>query len=126
VLLIAAVLSPAEIREYLDLCAELDLDGLVEAHTGDELDRALASGAEIVGINNRDLRTFETDLQTTIDLIDHVPEDILLVSESGIRNRSDVERLRDAGADAVLVGETLVREPDVGNTLRDLLGRSTA
>ena len=122
VLLITAILTPDEIVSHLELCREVGLDALVETHTEEEVRTAIDSGARIVGINNRDLRTFETHLDTTLKLIGRIPEDLVKVSESGIRTREDVVRLRDAGVDAVLVGESLMREPDIGRKLRELLG----
>lgn len=123
VLLIVAILSPEELADYLMLSQDLGLDALVEVHTGEELRVALEAGADIVGINNRNLKTFETTLETTIELIDAIPDGTLVVSESGIFTRKDVTRLRDAGADAVLVGESLMREPDMGQKLRELTGK---
>ena len=122
VLLIAAVLSPAELEEFIGLCREVNLDALVEVHSEGEVLVALEAGADIVGINNRDLRTFQTDLQTTLELVGGIPDEVLVVSESGIHTRDDVVRVRDAGADAVLVGESLMREADAGRKLRELLG----
>ncbi len=122
ILLIVSILSEDQIMEYLDLAHSLGLDALVEVHTGDELETALRAGAEIIGINNRDLRTFQTHLSVTERLIGNVPDDLLVVSESGIHTREDVLRLQDAGADAILVGESLMREPDIGKKLRELLG----
>jgi indole-3-glycerol phosphate synthase len=87
---------------------------LVEAHDRDEVARAVASGARILGINNRDLATFVTDLQVTLDLLDAVPSEVVLVSESGIRTGEDAARLAARGVDAILVGEALVRAPDPG------------
>ena len=123
VLLIAASLSALELASLLRDCRELELDALVEVHTQDEVLLAIDTGADIVGVNNRDLRTFETDLQTTYGLLDTIPDDRVIVSESGINNREEIERLRDAGVDAVLVGERLMREADIGRSLRELLGR---
>lgn len=122
ILLIVAILTPEEIADYLQLSAELALDALVEVHTEEELVVALDCGAEIVGINNRNLKTFETSLETTFSFIDRMPDEILKVSESGIYTRDDVIQLRDAGADAVLVGESLMREADIGQKLRELTG----
>src|SRR5205823_10601077 len=101
---------------------ELGMGTLIELYEPDNLDRVLRSGARVVGINNRNLRTFRTDLRHTLDLIDRVPDDCCLVSESGIRTRADVERLEAAGVDAILVGETLMRAADPGAMLEDLLG----
>jgi indole-3-glycerol phosphate synthase len=123
VLLIVSALSPAELSDLIGLCQGLMLDALVEVHTQDEVLIAIDTGAEIVGVNNRDLRTFETDLQTTFGLMNSIPDDRVIVSESGINNREEIERLRDAGVDAVLVGERLMREVDIGRSLRELLGR---
>lgn len=122
VLLIVSALSQRELSEMLTVCRESELDALVEVHTRAEARRALDAGAALVGVNNRDLTTFETDLRTTFDLIEHLPEDRIIVSESGIETRDHVVRLRDAGVDGVLVGEHLMRHPDVGRKLRELLG----
>jgi indole-3-glycerol phosphate synthase len=122
ILLIVAILTPEELGGYLALSKQLELDVLVEVHTEEELLVALEAGAEIVGINNRNLKTFEVSLETTFSFIDRMPDEILRVSESGIYTRDDVVRLRDAGADAVLVGESLMREADMGAKLRELVG----
>ena len=122
VLLIVAMLSPEDLVDYLSVSRDVDLDVLVEVHTEEELHVALEAGAEILGINNRNLKTFEISLETTIELMDAVPSEVLVVSESGIFTREDVVRVRDAGADAVLVGESLMREPDIGVKLRELTG----
>ncbi|MBT4139551.1 MAG: indole-3-glycerol phosphate synthase TrpC [Candidatus Latescibacteria bacterium] len=122
ILLIVAILTPEELRDYLVLCQQLDLDALVEVHTEEELVMALDVGAEIVGINNRNLNTFEVSLETTFSFIDRMPDEVLKVSESGIYTRDDVVQLREAGADAVLVGESLMREADIGQKLRELTG----
>ena len=97
---------------------------LVEFHDPVNLPRVLASGADLVGINNRDLRSFATDLEHTLRLRDQVPPEVMLVSESGIRNRADIERLEAAGVSAVLVGESLMRAPDIGLAVERLLGRA--
>ena len=102
---------------------ELGLDVLVESHTYKELDKALLAGAMLVGINNRDLATFTVGLQTTLDLLKDIPDDLVVVSESGIRNRDDVVMLEKAGVDAVLVGESLMREKDIGKKVKELLGK---
>jgi len=120
VLLIVAALGDAALRELHDLAAHLDMDVLIEAHDGGELDRALATGCDLVGINNRDLRTFDTDLATTLDLHARVPDDVLLVTESGIHTRADVERMRHAGIHAFLVGEAFMVRPDPGAELAAL------
>ncbi len=123
VLLIVSALSKPALSEMLSVCRDLELDALVEVHTREEASMALDAGADLVGVNNRDLKTFETDLRTTFDLIEHFQGNPVIVSESGIETRNDVVRLRDAGVDAVLVGEHLMRHPDVGRKLRALLGK---
>jgi indole-3-glycerol phosphate synthase len=124
VLLIAEVLDDDSLRALLRRAHELGMHALVELYDRDNLPRVLRSGAKLVGINNRDLRTFRTRLEHTLELAPAVPPDVCLVSESGIRTRADVERLRAAGVRAVLVGETLMRAPDVGAKVRELLGAS--
>jgi indole-3-glycerol phosphate synthase len=101
----------------------LGLDVLVESHTYKELDKSLRAGATLVGINNRDLATFTVSLQTTLDLVKDIPDDRTVVSESGIKTRDDVVRLHKAGVDAVLVGESLMRENDIGKKVKELLGK---
>lgn len=120
ILLIVAALDDDALLELCLLAAELDMDVLVEVHDDEELERALALPAPLVGVNNRNLRTFKTSLETSIELRDAVPYDRLLVSESGIRTPEDVERLRAAGIKAFLVGETFMRCPDPGAELKRL------
>jgi indole-3-glycerol phosphate synthase len=120
VLLIVAALPPAELRTLLDYSHELSLDALVEVHDEAELDTALEAGARVVGINNRDLRTFATDLGVSERLAPRVPADVLVVAESGIVTPADVARLTRAGAHAFLVGESLMRQPDLAGALRTL------
>jgi indole-3-glycerol phosphate synthase len=115
-------LGDREIAALLGAAREVGLDVLVEVHDRAELERALALGAGIVGINNRDLRTFTIDRDLAVRLRALVPADRVVVAESGIRDAADVERLRAAGVDAMLVGETLMRAPDPGATLGALLG----
>lgn len=122
VLLIAAMLDDAQLRDLAAQASELGLDVLLEVHDERELARALDTDCPLIGINNRDLRTFVTDLATTERLAAQVPPDRLIVAESGIDGRADVERLQRAGAAAFLVGESLVRQPDIGAKLRELLG----
>ncbi|MHB9111484.1 MAG: indole-3-glycerol phosphate synthase TrpC [Thermoleophilia bacterium] len=121
VLLIVAALTADELSSFQKEAAEAGLECLVETHDPDELKDALASGATLIGINNRNLRTFEVSLQTTLDMIGLVPDGVLVVSESGIATSADVARLAEAGVDAVLVGETLMRSADPGAGLRKLL-----
>ena len=112
VLLIAALLDTDTLRRYIGICNRLGLSALVEAHDAQEVHSALAAGARVVGVNNRDLRTFEVDLNTCLRLRDRVPVSIPFVAESGIRTPEDIEQLRGAGVNAVLIGETLMRSPD--------------
>ena len=122
ILLIAACLSDAQMAD-LEACAfDLGLDVLVEVHDGAELDRALALKTPLLGINNRNLRSFEVTLDTTLGLLPRVPTDRLLVTESGILGRGDVQRMRSAGVNAFLVGEAFMRAPDPGVALADLFG----
>ena len=122
VLLIAAALAPGELARLREHGASLGLDVLVEVHDEAELDAAKGAGADLIGINNRDLRTFHTDLAVTERLAPRVAEGALVVAESGIFGREDVARLLRAGAAALLVGESLMREADPGRALRRLLG----
>lgn len=113
VLLIVRILDDALLRDLLALSGELGMDALVEVHDGRELDRALAAGAGVVGINNRDLGSFRTELELSLRLAPEVPAEVTLVAESGIRTPEDVDRLGAAGVDAVLVGESLMRQDDL-------------
>ena len=121
VLLIAAVLG-RELAAYRELVEHLGMAALVEVHDDIDLESALDAGASLVGINNRDLSTFRTDLRTSIRLAPRIPENITVVSESGIRTGDDIRRLRAAGIRAFLVGETLMRSPDPAETLKELMG----
>jgi indole-3-glycerol phosphate synthase len=122
VLLIVAALSEPELAALLAETARLGMEALVEAHDADEVRRAVAAGAPSIGVNHRDLRTFAMDMDLAARLRPLVPRDRLLVAESGIRNAADVERLRTAGIDAILVGETLMQAPDPAAALRALVG----
>jgi indole-3-glycerol phosphate synthase len=122
VLLIAAILDDARLRDLLQLAGALQLGTLVEVHDRRELDRALESGACLLGINNRDLRTFDTDLATTEGLASCVPAHALVVTESGIETAADIARLERAGVRAFLIGETLMRAADPGVKLAEMLG----
>jgi indole-3-glycerol phosphate synthase len=113
VLLIVAALGAEQLETLMAECADLGMDALVEVHTGEELDVALGAGAGLVGINNRDLRSFEVRLETTCSLADRVPDSVTLVSESGIGGPEDVLRVKEAGVDAILVGESLMRSEDL-------------
>jgi indole-3-glycerol phosphate synthase len=120
ILLIVAALADAQLAELSGLALDLGLDVLVEVHNLDELERALQVPAPLLGINNRNLRTFDVTLDTTLALKDAVPRDRRLVTESGIVTVADVRRMRDAGIDAFLVGETFMRERDPGEALQRL------
>jgi indole-3-glycerol phosphate synthase len=120
ILLIAAILDVSEMRAFRQLAAEYEMASLVEVHDAAELDRALASGAEIVGVNNRDLRTFEVHLETSLQLASRIPAGLIKVSESGIRDAADVRTLMDAGFDAFLVGEHLMKSADPAAALRSM------
>jgi indole-3-glycerol phosphate synthase len=122
VLLIAAVLDDAQLRDYLALATQLRVAALVEVHDEMELTRAVQVGAEIIGINNRNLRTFEVDLGTTERLAARLSADKLIVAESGLQTRADVERVRRAGAKAILVGESLMRSGDLAAKAKELIG----
>lgn len=122
VLLIVAALEEAQLRRFVQLAAELGLDTLVEVHDAEQLQAARRANAGIIGINNRDLRSFRTDIEVTLRLAPEIPEDVILVSESGIRTSEDVRRLRGAGVDAILVGEALVTSPDIPAKMRELIG----
>jgi len=128
ILLIVAILTDAQLRRFHSLAAEAGLAALVEVHDEAELDRALAAGAELIGVNNRDLKTFKVDLATTERLAGRLFSTLgtrhpaLLVAESGIHTRADVERLAKGGAKAVLVGESLMKHGDIRAKVKELLG----
>ncbi|WP_408865156.1 indole-3-glycerol phosphate synthase TrpC [Aristophania vespae] len=122
ILLIMAILPENQAADLIALARGLEMDVLIEVHNEEELNRALAYDSSLIGINNRNLKTLETDLQTTLDLAPLVPPDKLVVSESGIKTHADLEKLGEVGATAVLVGETLLREDDPGLAARRLLG----
>lgn len=124
ILLIGALLSTEKLKEFKKIADSLGLASLTEAHNEEELEKVLSAGTEIVGINNRDLRTFGVDLGATARLARLVPQDCILVSESGVRNRSDFIAAEKSGAKAVLIGETLMRSKDPAATLRELRGES--
>jgi indole-3-glycerol phosphate synthase len=120
ILLIVACLGDAALRELAGLATHLDMDVLVEVHDADELARALAVPGRLIGINNRDLRSFDVRLETTLGLLDAIPPQRLVVTESGIHTREDVGRMRQAGVHAFLVGESFMRADDPGEKLKDL------
>jgi len=120
ILLIVAALEDAQLHELLQLAGELDLDALVEVHDAGEMERALATSARLIGVNNRNLRIFETSLDTTLALKRDFPEDRLLVTESGIHTRDDVQRMHGADVHAFLVGEAFMKAEDPGGKLSEL------
>ena len=122
VLLICSILSKEQLAEYLEIAHSLGLSALVEAHDENEVRTALSVGAGIIGVNNRDLRTFTVDIHNSARLRKLVPPEVLFVSESGIRTAADVAALRDNGTNAVLIGETLMRSPDKKAALAELRG----
>ena len=120
-LLVVAILSSEQLEELLGLSHELNMSCLVEVHNEVELEIALKSGAQVIGINNRDLSTFIVDLTTTERLRPLIPQDRIVVSESGIKDRSDIEKLREWRVDAVLIGESLMSAPNIANKMKELL-----
>ena len=121
-LLILALLSTAELRQLLLAGRQLGMAALVEVHTAEELARALDAGAELVGVNNRNLKTLEVEVETSLRLVEQIPDHCLAVSESGLRTGEQLQRLRAAGFDAFLIGESLMQAPDPAQALRALLG----
>lgn len=120
VLLICAILPPEDIARYIEICGVLGISALVEAHDEREIKTAVDAGARIIGVNNRNLRDFTVDTENSEKLRSLVPKDVLFVSESGVKDAADVKRIRDAGADAVLIGETLMRAKDKKAKLEEL------
>jgi indole-3-glycerol phosphate synthase len=120
-LLIVAALESGQLEDFLGLADDLDMAALLEVHTVEELERCLPLQPRLIGINNRDLRTFHTDIETTLRLLLLVPSDVLVVSESGINTAADITRLREKGVHAFLIGESLMRAPNPGVKLRELL-----
>ena len=124
ILLIVSALTDEELIQFQQIAHNIGLACLVEVHHEEELYRALNADARIIGINNRDLTDFSVDLGTSLALKDRIPEDVITISESGIYDREDVETLRNAGFDAILVGESLMRSEDIGAKLRELADAS--
>lgn len=120
VLLICSILSRTQLQEYLELCDALGLSALVETHDESEIEMALSAGARLIGVNNRNLKDFTVDIENSRRLRSLIPEECLFVSESGVRNAQDVAQLKAIGADAVLIGETLMRASDKKAMLSDL------
>jgi len=123
VLLIVAVLTDSQLQEFIGLANELDLQALVEAHSIDELERAVRCGATIIGVNSRDLTTMTVHLDTCMELRRYIPSDCISVAESGVRSPDDFLRITDAGYDAILIGETLMAATDPALRLEELTGR---
>jgi indole-3-glycerol phosphate synthase len=121
ILLIAAILDEAQLRGFRELAATFGIASLVEVHDAAELEKALRSGAEIIGVNNRDLRTFQVSLDTSLALGEQIPDGVIKVSESGVFNPVDVHRLMDQGFNAFLVGEHLLKSGDPAQALRELM-----
>ena len=122
VLLICAILTEEQIKEYIHVCDTLGLSALVEAHDESEVQAALNAGARLIGVNNRNLKDFSVDTENSRRLRKLIPRDVLFVSESGVSSAEDVEKLREIGADAVLIGETFMRAPDKNAKLAELRG----
>lgn len=120
VLLICTLLNEEQLRKYLAICEQLGLDALVEAHDEQEVQLALRAGARIIGVNNRNLKDFTVDMENSMRLRALVPPEVLFVAESGVRNAEDVRHLKSIGVDAVLIGEALMRAPDIAGLLREL------
>lgn len=122
VLLICAILEGEQIKEYINICDALGLSALVEAHDESEIEIAIEAGARIIGVNNRNLKDFSVDTDNSTRLRQMIPRDVIYVSESGIKNAEDIRKLREAGVDAVLIGETLMRAQDKTKALSELRG----
>lgn len=120
VLLIARILTPQQLKEFVAIAGDLGMDALVEVHDQADLLAAQATPAKFIGINNRNLENFTTDIQNTLDLLPHCDKDRIIISESGIHDRSDINRLKAAGVQGILVGESLVRAEDIGAKTREL------
>ena len=121
-LLIAGILEEEQLTEYIRLTESLGLSALVEVHSMEDLDKALFAEASIIGINNRNLKKFSTDLKTSLDIAPHIPADNIIISESGIHTRDDIELLMNAGIHTFLIGETLMKSENIALKLKELLG----
>ena len=122
VLLICSILEEAQLKRYLSVCKELGLSALVEVHDEEEIQQALSCGADMIGVNNRNLKDFSVDTENSRRLRRLIPKEVLFVSESGVKTPQDVQILREIGADAVLIGEALMREADKRKKLNELRG----
>ena len=120
ILLIASILTDNQLKEYIELSNSLGLSALVEAHNKEEIDKSLSAGAKIIGVNNRDLKDFTVNINNSIELRKYVPEDILFISESGIKTSDDIKNLRNNNVNGVLIGETLMKSSNRKNTLKKL------
>ena len=123
VLLICAILSPAQMKEYREICDTLGLSALMEAHSEQEVQACIEAGGRMIGVNNRNLKDFSVDTENSRRLRELIPRDVLFVSESGVKGPDDVKKLREIGADAVLVGEALMKAADKKQKLNELRGR---
>ena len=123
VLLICSILTASDIERYIEICDQLGISALVEAHDGEEIKMAVNAGARVIGVNNRNLKDFSVDMNNAASLRSFIPDDVIYVSESGINSAEDVQRARDFGAHAVLVGETLMRAEDKAVKLNELRKR---
>lgn len=122
ILLIAGLLSRSELFQFLEICKNLAMDAVVEIHNEEDLSKSLSVDSKIIGINNRNLHTFKVNLEVTSNLISSIPEDKIIISESGIRTYEDVMYLKSLGVNAVLIGETFMRSDDIGTKVRELMG----
>lgn len=122
VLLIAAILDIEQLKDYLLIAKSLNISALVEVHDEYELEKALKVGSDIIGVNNRDLKTFNVDINNSIRMSKLIPDDVLYISESGIKDYEDIKRLKENNINAVLIGETLMREKDKSKALKLLRG----
>ncbi|WP_202975258.1 indole-3-glycerol phosphate synthase TrpC [Vallitalea guaymasensis] len=120
VLLITAILDKEKLNEFITITHGLSMDALVEVHSKEEIEKALDAGAKIIGINNRDLKTFKTDIKTTLQLRNHIPDDCLVISESGIDRLDYMKDLKKADVDGILVGETFMRCDDIGKMAKEM------
>jgi indole-3-glycerol phosphate synthase len=123
ILLIAKILELAQLEKFINLAHQLKMNCLLEVDSKKDLQKALSTSAEIIGINNRNLETFQTSINTSVDLKKFIPEKYVTVSESGVKNRTHINILENAGFDSVLIGETLMKERNIGNKLKELLGK---
>ena len=121
VLLIVAMLTDKQLKDLMTLAHHLGLDCLVEVHDSSEIDRAVLAGAEIIGVNNRNLQDLKVDLNNCLKMIPQIPKGIVIVAESGLKTHEDIERVKDAGAHAVLIGETFMRSPDIGAKVKEVM-----